>query len=202
MHILLLDNYDSYTYNLRQYLSETELCAVEIIRNDVVTTQDIDRCDAVVLSPGPGLPQQSGRLIEMIEYACGKKPVLGVCLGQQAIAVAFGGSLKNLREVYHGISSKIEVCDAGNPLFEGIQEEIWVGRYHSWVVRREDFPAGLKVSAMDEQGNIMALRHKKLPVYAVQFHPESILTPSGRQMVRNFLLSVKTTLPEHSVIEI
>lgn len=202
MRILLLDNYDSYTYNLKQYFVETELCTVKIVKNDVVTKQDIDQCDALVLSPGPGLPYESGRLIEMIQYTCGKKPIFGVCLGQQAIAEAFGGSLENLSHVYHGISSKIRVCDPKNPVFTDIVEEIWVGRYHSWVVKKEGFPSELEISATDDEGNIMALRHKNLPVYAVQFHPESILTPLGRNIITNFLRSVKIGLIENSAIEI
>lgn len=202
MNILILDNYDSYTYNLKQYFEETGMCSVKILKNDQILNSDIDNCDALILSPGPGLPAESGRLMESIHYAIGKKPILGVCLGQQAIAECFGGQLINLNSVFHGISSEIEICDVQNPVFSNLNKEILVGRYHSWVVDTANFPEQLIISAMDKQGYIMALRHRHLPIYAVQFHPESILTPLGPEMIANFLHTVNSGIPSKLTLEL
>ncbi len=202
MNILILDNYDSYTYNLKQYFEESGLCSVTILKNDQIQHSDIDSCDALVLSPGPGLPSESGRLMESLLYTIGKKPILGVCLGQQAIAECFGGKLLNLNAVFHGISSEIEICDRKNPIFHNMESEICVGRYHSWVVDSDNFPNQLLISAKDKQGYIMALRHLHLPIYAVQFHPESILTPLGSQMISNFLQAVKQAISSNTILEL
>jgi anthranilate synthase component 2 len=159
---------------------------LEVHRNDQINIDEIERFDKIVLSPGPGLPAESGILPELIRRYASSKSILGVCLGQQAIAESFGGSLLNLSNVYHGVSSKIKIVNP-DVLFESLPAEIEVGRYHSWVVNPSDLPDVLKVTAVDENGMIMALTHKYFDVRGVQFHPESVLTPMGEQMLKNWL---------------
>ncbi len=187
MHILVLDNYDSFTYNLVQYIRELDTTyGVDVRRNDAITLEEVAAYDAIVLSPGPGLPADAGIMPALIRRYAPEKPIFGVCLGQQAIGEAFGGSLENLSQVFHGVDTPIRVIDPEEPLFRDLPPAFRAGRYHSWVVRKENFPADLVVTAEDEHGAIMALRHKTYNVRGVQFHPESIMTEHGRQMLANF----------------
>ena len=189
MRILLLDNYDSFTYNLEHYLAELHQ-DITVIRNDKLRLEDIEAYDAVVFSPGPGLPKDAGLMPEIILQYRDKKPMLGVCLGMQAIAESYGGKLNNMKEVYHGIATTC-VMDPEDPLFYGLESENLVGRYHSWEVL-EPLPEDLMATARDKEHNtLMALKHKHLPVWGVQFHPESILTPNGKHMLRNWLQAAK-----------
>jgi anthranilate synthase component 2 len=188
MKILVFDNYDSFTYNLVHAVKRLGYDDVEVHRNDQIALEDIARFDKIILSPGPGLPRESGLLIELINTYAPTKSILGVCLGEQAIAEAFGGSLINLPEVHHGVSSEIMVTEE-DVLFHELPDRLKVGRYHSWAVERETLPACLKVTAVDETGMIMALAHREYDVRGVQFHPESVLTPFGEKMLENWLKS-------------
>jgi anthranilate synthase component 2 len=189
--ILVLDNYDSFTYNLVHIIKALGYKNVEVHRNDKITLKEIERFDKILLSPGPGIPSEAGILLSVIKTFAGKKSIFGVCLGQQAIGEVFGGTLTNLEKVYHGVATKTKILDKG-VLFEGIPTEITTGRYHSWVVDQKNFPESLLVTAVDEQGQIMALRHKTLDISGVQFHPESILTEFGEKMMQNWLESKGT----------
>ena len=182
--ILVIDNYDSFTYNLVHYLEDLD-CEVVVKRNDQLTLEEVDAFDKIVLSPGPGIPDEAGLLKEIIAKYAPTKSIFGVCLGQQAIAEVFGGSLINLDKVYHGIATKIKVIK-DDILFDGMPKEIEVGRYHSWVVD-PNMPEVLEVTSVDENGQVMSLRHKNYDVCAVQFHPESVLTPKGKQILKNWL---------------
>ncbi len=186
MNVLVLDNYDSFTFNLVQYIQEILGSRVDVFRNDAIGLDAVQAYDAIVLSPGPGLPSQAGIMPELIRRYAPEKPILGVCLGHQAIGEAFGGSLENLAQVYHGVETPVAVTDVEEPLFFGIPGEFQAGRYHSWVVRQEGLPDVLKVTAVDARGAIMAMRHSLYNVRGVQFHPESIMTLHGRQMLENF----------------
>ena len=186
MKTLLLDNYDSFTYNVVQLLNKLGYNDIDVIRNDKITVEEADKYDRIILSPGPGIPSEAGILLPLIKAYYKTKPILGICLGHQAIGEAFGGSLTNLSEVYHGISSEIRLLDK-EVIFKGLPDSIEVGRYHSWVVDADGFPAELKTTAVSEEGLIMGLAHKEYPVFGVQFHPESILTPEGETMLRNFM---------------
>ena len=185
--ILVLDNYDSFTFNLVHYLQELLKHPVEVYRNDEISLEAVANYDAIVLSPGPGVPSEAGIMSELILRYAGKIPIFGVCLGHQAIGEAFGAQLENLSEVYHGLETPVEVLDESELLFIGVPKIFQAGRYHSWAVRREALPDCLEITAVDEQGAIMALRHKTLNVRGVQFHPESIMTPFGKKMLENFL---------------
>ncbi|WP_299254810.1 aminodeoxychorismate/anthranilate synthase component II [uncultured Cytophaga sp.] len=189
--ILVLDNYDSFTYNLVHIIKALGYKNVEVHRNDKITLKEIERFDKILLSPGPGIPSEAGILLNVIKTFAGKKSIFGVCLGLQAIGESFGGTLTNLEKVYHGVATKTKILDKGI-LFEGIPDEITTGRYHSWVVDQKNFPESLLVTAVDEQGQIMALRHKTLDIVGVQFHPESILTEFGEKMMQNWLESKGT----------
>ncbi|UJH68077.1 aminodeoxychorismate/anthranilate synthase component II [Allomuricauda sp. SCSIO 65647] len=182
--VLMIDNYDSFTYNLVHYLEDLE-CDVVVKRNDQLTLQDVEPFDEIVLSPGPGIPDEAGLLKPIIERYAPNKRIFGVCLGQQAIGEVFGGSLVNLDQVYHGIATTIKITK-DDYIFKGIPKEIAVGRYHSWVVH-PDLPETLEATSFDENGQVMSLRHKEYDVRAVQFHPESVLTPHGKQMLKNWL---------------
>ena len=182
--ILVIDNYDSFTYNLVHYLEDLD-CEVIVKRNDQLTLDEVAAYDKLVLSPGPGIPDEAGLLKEIIAKYAPTKSIFGVCLGQQAIAEVFGGSLINLDKVYHGIATKIKVIE-DDILFKGIPSEIEVGRYHSWVVD-PNVPESLQITSLDENGQVMSIRHKEYDVCAVQFHPESVLTPEGKQMLKNWL---------------
>tara|TARA_R110000868_G_scaffold5975_1_gene34694 strand:+ start:8267 stop:8830 length:564 start_codon:yes stop_codon:yes gene_type:complete len=184
--ILVIDNYDSFTYNLVHYLEDLN-CEVIVKRNDKLTIEEVDAFDKIVLSPGPGIPDEAGLLKEIIEKYAATKKIFGVCLGQQAIAEVFGGTLINLDKVYHGIATKVSITK-NDILFKDLPKEIEVGRYHSWVVN-PDLPECLEATSFDENGQIMSLRHKIYDVSAVQFHPESVLTPQGKQILKNWVNS-------------
>ena len=186
MKILVLDNYDSFTYNLFHYLEKVSDAEIEVHRNDKISLKEIERFDKILLSPGPGIPSEAGILIDVIKMYASTKSILGVCLGQQAIAEAFGGSLSNLKEVFHGVATPIEIV-GDDILFENIPKKLNVGRYHSWTVNKNDLPTELEITAVDESGSIMALRHKTYDVRAVQFHPESVLTEHGLKMIENWV---------------
>ncbi|MDH3649228.1 MAG: aminodeoxychorismate/anthranilate synthase component II [Saprospiraceae bacterium] len=185
MRILVIDNYDSFTYNLVQYISEIAPYPIDVFRNDAIPLGDVELYDIIVLSPGPGVPSNSGITPDVVKRYASSKSILGVCLGHQAIGEAFGGKLSNLSKVYHGIATEVN-CVGEDVLFKGMPEQFEAGRYHSWVVLDEGFPECLEVTARDKQGTIMALRHKEHNVRGVQFHPESILTPMGKQILSNF----------------
>jgi anthranilate synthase component 2 len=186
MKILIIDNYDSFTYNLVHLVNELGL-ECEVWRNDMFRLEDVDAFSHIILSPGPGIPSEAGLLLQVIEKYAPTKSMFGVCLGQQAIAEVFGGKLYNLPQPMHGIATPIKVTDAGEPLFEGLPDNFKVGRYHSWVVEKE-LPLELEITAIDEEdGSVMALRHKQFNVRGVQFHPESVLTEYGKEMMRNWL---------------
>ncbi|WDF55074.1 anthranilate synthase component II [Mucilaginibacter sp. KACC 22063] len=189
MKILIIDNYDSFTYNLVHLVNELGL-ECEVWRNDQFKLEDVAQFDKIILSPGPGIPSESGLLLDVIKKYAPEKSILGVCLGQQAIAEAFGGSLHNLSRPMHGIATPVKVTDAEERLFNDLPEQINVGRYHSWVVNPQDLPEDLVVTAIDENDqSIMALRHKSYDVRGVQFHPESVLTEYGKEMLKNWLTS-------------
>lgn len=188
MNILLIDNYDSFTYNLSQYLEEEGGDDVEVTvwRNDQFGLDDVERFDKIVLSPGPGVPDEAGLLKAVIRRYAPTKSILGVCLGEQAIGEVFGAEIYNLNTVFHGIQSSVRIV-APDYIFDNLSDSIKVGRYHSWVVGKEDFPAELEVTAVSDEGQIMALKHRVYDVHGIQFHPESILTPKGRTIIRNFI---------------
>jgi anthranilate synthase component II len=185
MKILVLDNYDSFTYNLVHYLEKMGAEEVHVFRNDKISIEEVNAYDKILLSPGPGIPSEAGILPELIKHYAGKKSILGVCLGQQAIAEAFGGSIFNLDKVYHGVATPIQITKKDS-LFDHIPEKFLAGRYHSWAVDK-NLPSDLEILAVDENQNIMALRHKTFDVKGVQFHPESILTEHGEQLIKNWL---------------
>ena len=185
MKIVIIDNYDSFTYNLSHLVKELG-AEVTVLRNDCSALEDLEAFDKILLSPGPGIPSEAGLLLDVIRTYAGRKPILGVCLGEQAIGEVFGGKLTNLNEVFHGIQSPVKII-ASDYLFEGLPQEIPVGRYHSWVVDREGFPESLEITAISQEGYIMALRHKELDIHGIQFHPESVLTPDGKQMISNWI---------------
>ncbi len=184
--ILILDNYDSFTYNLLHLVKELGFTNVEVHRNDQISLDEVEKFDKIILSPGPGIPEEAGILLDVIKRYAPTKSILGVCLGHQAIGEAFGGKLENLKEVYHGVQTPVDITKE-DYLFKGLSKEISVGRYHSWIVSRENLPEDLEVIAEDKQGEIMALRHKKYDVRGIQFHPESVLTPKGRIIISNYL---------------
>jgi anthranilate synthase component 2 len=185
--ILIIDNYDSFTYNLVHLVNEIGL-ECEVWRNDKFNLDDVDAFSHIILSPGPGIPSEAGLLLDVIARYAPTKSIFGVCLGQQAIAEAFGGQLYNLSRPMHGIATPIKVTDQQEKLFAGLPQSFKVGRYHSWVVDHKSLPDVLTVTAIDEQDNsIMALRHKQYDVRGVQFHPESVLTENGKQMMQNWL---------------
>lgn len=183
--ILVIDNYDSFTYNLVHYLEDLE-CNVTVFRNDQFDIETIDHFDKILLSPGPGVPDEAGLLKALIKKYAATKSILGVCLGQQAIAEVFGGVLINLDHVFHGVSTKIEISNERDYLFDGLANQIDVGRYHSWVVHN-DLPDCLIATSFDESGQIMSLKHRDFDVRGVQFHPESVLTPEGKFILKNWI---------------
>ena len=185
MKITIIDNYDSFTYNLAHLIDELG-CEVKVFRNDKFDMADVEPADKIVLSPGPGIPSEAGKLMDVIKTFAGKKPILGVCLGHQAIAEAFGGSLINLQDVYHGVQTPAEIT-ARDYIFDGLGDSITVGRYHSWVVNPTTLPSCLEVTALADGGQIMGLRHTSLDIHGIQFHPESVLTPDGKTIMMNFI---------------
>lgn len=185
MNIVIIDNYDSFTYNLSHLLKELG-ATVSVVRNDQFQLEQLEQYDKIILSPGPGVPSEAGLLLAVIRHYAGRKPILGVCLGHQAIGEVFGGKLANLSEVYHGIATPCSIV-ADDPIFCGLPRRIEVGRYHSWVVDRENFPDCLEITAESDDGQIMALRHRQYDIRGIQFHPESVLTPDGHAMLANWL---------------
>ena len=185
-NIVLIDNYDSFTYNLVHYLEDLN-CKVTVLRNDEFELEELEKFDKILLSPGPGIPDEAGLLKEVIKKYATTKSILGVCLGQQAIGEVFGGSLTNLEKVHHGVASQIQILVDNETLFKGLENEIEVGRYHSWVISKDDFPDDLEITSVDKNGEIMSIRHKKYDVKGVQFHPESVLTPNGKQILENWV---------------
>ena len=185
MKIVIIDNYDSFTYNLSHLVKELG-AEVTVCRNDQFELPQIEQFDKIILSPGPGIPSEAGLLLEVIREYAGGKPILGVCLGHQAIGEAFGGKLENLSEVFHGVATPCHIT-AVDPLFDGLDKTITIGRYHSWVVSKDGFPDCLEITAESDEGQIMALQHKDYPVYGIQFHPESVLTPEGRTIIKNYI---------------
>jgi len=191
MKILVFDNYDSFTYNLVHLVEKITGEKVDVYRNDQITLADVAGYDKIILSPGPGIPEEAGLLLPLIKEYAATKSILGVCLGHQAIAEAFGGTLTNLSIVFHGVATPIKINNhparGGTKILQGLPETIEVGRYHSWIVSDENFPEELEVTARDENGYIMGLQHKIFDVQGVQFHPESVLTPDGEKIMRNWL---------------
>ena len=183
--IVIIDNYDSFTYNLA-HLVKSLGADITVVRNDKFQLPDLEPYDGIILSPGPGVPSEAGLLLEVIQCYAGKKPMLGVCLGHQAIGEVFGAKLKNLSEVYHGVATPCEIILADR-LFNGLPNEIEVGRYHSWVVEKDNFPACLEITSVSNDGEIMSLRHRQYDIRGIQFHPESILTPFGAKIIGNWL---------------
>lgn len=185
MKILVIDNYDSFTYNLVHYLEDLG-CDVTVKRNDQLDLEDVQPFDKIVLSPGPGVPDEAGLLKPIIKTYASTKSIFGVCLGLQAIGEVFGGNLTNLNKVYHGVATKVIITEE-DTLFKDLPKEIEVGRYHSWVVAPEGLPESLTVTSVDENGQIMSMRHKEYDVCGVQYHPESVLTPYGKKILENWL---------------
>ncbi len=185
--VLVIDNYDSFTYNLVHYLEDLD-CEVTVKRNDQLHLDEVEAFDKIVLSPGPGIPDEAGLLKPIIKHYAATKSILGVCLGQQAIGEVFGGTLINLETVFHGVATKVTRCVEDEPLFSGLDKTIEVGRYHSWVVNA-NLPEALEATSYDENGHVMSLRHREYDVKGVQYHPESVLTPHGKQILKNWVNS-------------
>lgn len=184
--LVIIDNYDSFTYNLYHLVRELGCRHVDVLRNDKFCLEDLDAYDQILLSPGPGIPSEAGLLLPVIRRYAPTKSMLGVCLGHQAIAESFGGTLINLEDVYHGVATPVRVV-AEHSLFRRLPPTFEVGRYHSWAVSPVNFPSCLRITAIDDEGAIMALRHEQFDVHGIQFHPESILTPQGKDIVSNWL---------------
>ena len=185
MNIVIIDNYDSFTYNLSHLVKELG-AEVTVLRNDQFELEALEAFDKIILSPGPGIPSEAGLLLSVIKTYAGRKPILGVCLGHQAIGEVFGGQLENLSEVFHGVATEGSLL-GNDPLFAGLPSRITIGRYHSWVVSRRNFPDCLEITAESDEGQIMALRHREYDIHGIQFHPESVLTPDGRTILNNWL---------------
>ena len=185
MKLLIIDNYDSFTYNIVHAVREAGV-EPTVVRNDRIALSEVDEYDKIIVSPGPGIPSEAGILPELLREYCGKKPILGVCLGHQAIGECFGAKLENLDEVFHGVTTEA-ILTAPDYILSGMGERFDVGRYHSWVVSEEDFPSELVITSRDKDGRIMSMRHREYDVHGVQFHPESLLTPDGEKIIRNFL---------------
>lgn len=201
MKVVLIDNYDSFTYILAQYLREQAGVQLTIMKNDAFVTDALADFDAIVISPGPGLPSDGGHILEVIKVYSGSIPILGICLGLQAIYESFGGQLTNLSTVQHGVTSKVSILDPGDSLFNNVSDPFEAGRYHSWVGNPDTLPESLRITALDQHGNIMACRHISHPTYGVQFHPESILTPSGLQIIHNFVGLIANKSEEHKMLK-
>lgn len=185
--ILVLDNYDSFTYNLVHYIESNLEYEVDVFRNDKISLDEVGKYDTIILSPGPGLPSDAGILKELIKTYAPTKKILGVCLGMQAIGEVYGGELENLEKVYHGVATQLSVIDKSDLLFKDLPENFNVGRYHSWVISKSNFPEVLKITSEEENGQVMSIKHIDYNLYGVQFHPESILTEYGKQIINNFL---------------
>lgn len=190
--IVVIDNYDSFTYNLVHAIKKISGLPVDVFRNDEIKLEDLEKYDKIVLSPGPGLPEESGLLLDIIKEFAPRKSLLGVCLGHQAIGEAFGGKLLNMNKVLHGIATPVELTKTKSVLFNGLPETFEVGRYHSWIVQQEGLPECFEITSFDNNGFIMSMKHKEYDVEGVQFHPESVLTPLGEKIIENWLNSVKS----------
>ena len=185
MKIVIIDNYDSFTYNLSHAIKALG-ANVTVVRNDQFELKDLEKYDKIILSPGPGIPSESGLLLDVIRSYADIKPILGICLGEQAIGEAFGGKLINLKDVFHGVQTPVQILN-DEVLFKSLPEKLLVGRYHSWVVSKEELPECLEITALSEEGYIMGFRHKTFDIHGIQFHPESVLTPEGFQIIQNFI---------------
>ena len=185
MNVAMIDNYDSFTYNLVHLVKELG-AEVTVFRNDQFCLPELETFDKIMLSPGPGIPSESGLLLDVIRTYAGRKPILGICLGEQAIGEVFGGTLVNLSEVFHGVQTPVHIARQ-DYLFQGLPEDILVGRYHSWVVETETLPAELEILAVSDEVQVMALRHREYDIRGIQFHPESVLTPEGKTIIQNWL---------------
>lgn len=201
MKTVIIDNYDSFTYNLSHLVKELG-AEVEVLRNDQFELEELEQYDKIILSPGPGIPEEAGLLLDVIRTYAGKKPILGVCLGEQAIGQVFGGKLTNLSDVFHGVQTEVFLNEElrmkneeffsglmpeDDYIFEGLPAKIPVGRYHSWVVDTEGFPEALAITAISPEGQVMALKHREYDIRGIQFHPESVLTPDGKAIIKNWL---------------
>ncbi len=189
--ILVIDNYDSFTYNLVHAIKKLSGLQVDVFRNDEIPLEEIEKYDKIVLSPGPGIPEEAGLLLDIIKKYGPTKSILGVCLGHQAIGEAFGGKLHNMNRVLHGIATPVELTSNRSVLFEGLPDTFEVGRYHSWIVQKEELPDCFEVTSYDRDGLIMSMKHKEFDAEGVQFHPESVLTPLGEKIIANWLKSNK-----------
>ncbi len=187
MKILVFDNYDSFTYNLVHLVEKILNRKVDVFRNDKIPLEQINEYDKIILSPGPGIPEEAGLLLPLIKEYAARKSILGVCLGHQAIGEAFGGTLTNLTSVFHGVATSCKLSGISSKLFKGLPQCLEIGRYHSWIVDKKNFPEELEITAEDDNGFIMGLQHKTYDVQGVQFHPESVLTPMGEKIIRNWL---------------
>ncbi len=187
MKIAVIDNYDSFTYNLVHAIKKISGLPVDVFRNDELELKDLEKYDKIVLSPGPGIPEEAGLLLDIIKEFAPKKSILGVCLGHQAIGEAFGGKLHNMNRVLHGIATPVELTQNSSVLFNGLPGTFEVGRYHSWIVQKEKLPECFDVTSYDNEGMIMSMKHKEFDVEGVQFHPESVLTPLGEKIIENWL---------------
>jgi len=187
MKILVLDNYDSFTYNLVQYIERVLKKAVDVKRNDQLVLDEVEAYDKILISPGPGIPVEAGITLDLIKEFGSSKSILGVCLGHQAIAEAYGGTITNLSKGYHGISGQMKQLASDDYLFTGVPDEFDAGRYHSWVVEPDTLPGELEITVENDEGYIMAIRHRTHDVKGVQFHPESVLTEYGGMMIKNWL---------------
>ncbi|SFE15945.1 anthranilate synthase, component II [Chitinophaga sp. CF118] len=187
MNILVFDNYDSFTYNLVHLVEKIINGKVTVVRNDEIPLEKVKAYDKIILSPGPGIPEEAGLLLPLIKEYAATKSIFGVCLGQQAIAEAFGASLTNLKDVYHGVATNVNIISRAGRIFNGLPDQLEVGRYHSWVVDEKTLPSSFTITAKDDNGYIMALQHQQYDVSGVQFHPESVLTPDGEKIMRNWL---------------
>ena len=185
MSIAMIDNYDSFTYNLVHLVKELG-AEIEVFRNDQFELAELERFEKIMLSPGPGIPEEAGKLIDVIREYAGKKPILGICLGEQAIGEFFGGKLVNLSDVFHGVQTPAHIVSS-DPIFNDMEKDIVVGRYHSWVVDAESIPPCLEVTCISDEGQVMALRHRNYDIRGIQFHPESVLTPEGKKMINNWI---------------
>lgn len=195
MKIVVIDNYDSFTYNLVHLVKELG-ADVTVYRNDQFELEDLECFDKIMLSPGPGIPSEAGLLLDVIKRYAGVKPILGICLGEQAIGEVFGGTLVNLSDVFHGVQTPAHLVDSVKThevdyIFKGLHRDILVGRYHSWVVDAESLPECLEITCTSNEGQVMALRHKEFDIRGIQFHPESVLTPDGKKMINNWLLHIE-----------
>lgn len=187
--VLVIDNHDSFVYNLIQILRESEDCIFDVMTNDKIKFISLHRYNKILLSPGPGIPQEAGGMMDLIKCCWKTHSILGVCLGHQALGEYFGAKIKNMQTPYHGHKSELQITDRGDILYQNIKSPMEVGRYHSWILDKNTFPECLHITALDEDGNIMSFRHNRLPIYGVQYHPESIITTQGRQIIDNWLKS-------------